>query len=70
MIERGSPIGLSDDRLAILLSLLEIAEADVPTADKPKPEEGKSLFVSYCHKDKEYLDRLLVHPSHLRRLAL
>lgn len=70
MIERGSPTGLSDDRLAILLSLLEIAEADVPTADKPEPEEGKSLFISYSHKDKEYLDRLLVHLRPLEKAGL
>lgn len=70
MIERGSPTGLSDDRLAVLLALLEIAEADVPTADQPKPEEGKSLFISYSHKDKEYLDRLMVHLRPLEKSGL
>jgi transcriptional regulator with XRE-family HTH domain len=70
MIERGSPTGLSDDRLLILLSLLEIAEEDVPTAKQPKPEEGRSLFISYSHTDKEYLDRLLVHLRPLQKSGL
>lgn len=70
MIERGSPIGLSDDRLSVLLSLLEIADTDVPTADQPKPKEGKSLFISYSHKDTEYLDRLMVHLRPLEKSGL
>jgi len=70
MIERGSPTVLSEDRLVTLLSLLEIAEADVPTADKPQPVEGKTLFISYSHKDKEYLDRLLVHLRPLVKAGL
>ena len=70
LIERGSPTGLTDDRLSVLMTLLDIAESDVPTAEPPKPAAGNKLFISYSHKDKDYLSRLLVHLRPLEKNGL
>jgi transcriptional regulator with XRE-family HTH domain len=71
LIERGSPTGLTDDRLAILLSLLDIPGADLPTAEEGKAAPaGQKVFVSYSHKDKEYVSRLLIHLRPLEKKGL
>jgi transcriptional regulator with XRE-family HTH domain len=61
MSERGYPVGLSEDRLALLLATLDIAEGEVPIAGLAEPQADKNVFVSYSHRDREYLNRLLVH---------
>jgi transcriptional regulator with XRE-family HTH domain len=70
LIERGSPIGLTDDRLSVLMTLLAIAENEVPTAEPPKPAAGRRLFISYSHKDKDYLARLMIHIRPLEKNGL
>lgn len=71
LIERGTPTSLTDDRLSLLLSELDISELEIPYLDTGKAKAaGRQVFVSYSHKDKKYLDRLLVHLRPLQRQGL
>jgi transcriptional regulator with XRE-family HTH domain len=70
LIERGSATGLTDDRIDILLSTLDITEDELPVAQKAKPPAGQKVFVSYSHKDKDFLTRLLVHLWPLEKKGL
>ena len=71
LIERGSPTGLTADRFHVLLSSLEIAESELPEVQKIKPAAaGNHIFISYSHKDKVFLDRLMVHLRPLEKRKL
>lgn len=65
--ERGSPVGLTEERLALLLQILRIPNSDVPTLAPVQVQPNKThVFLSYSHRDGDVLNRLLVH---LRPLA-
>jgi len=70
LIERGTPVGLTEDRIGILMSLLSISEAEVPIAGKPRPATGQKVFVSYSHRDADFLNRLLIHLRPLEKRGL
>ena len=70
LIERGSPTGLTGDRVSALLSMLDIAETELPAAGKAKTPAGEKVFISYSHKDKDFLARLLVHLRPLEKKGL
>ncbi len=61
----------SEEVLERFLTLLEIERDEVPTIDveRPKPA-GKKVFLSYSHRDTEYLDRLMVHLKPLQKQGL
>src|SRR5689334_22140828 len=62
LIERGTPTGLTEDRFLVLLSILKVSDQEVPHLRKDKPATaGNHVFISYSHRDKGFLDRLMVH---------
>jgi transcriptional regulator with XRE-family HTH domain len=62
LIERGNPVGLNEDRLEILKDTLDVAIEDVIETKRPKVSTTrKNIFISYSHKDAEYLARVRVH---------
>lgn len=69
-LERGG-VRLKPASLLSLLEALEITEEELPrvAAENAKPK-GKNVFISYSHRDKEYLDRLLVHLKPLEKQGL
>ena len=70
MYVRGKRRGVSS-RMMELLSFLEISESEFPLlGQQPSRPKGKNIFVSYSHRDKEYLTRLMVHLKPLERQGL
>ncbi len=61
----------SPEVLDRFLTLLEIDREDVPkiSQERPKPT-GRKIFVSYSHRDSEYLDRLMIHLKPLQKQGL
>ena len=59
---------LGDQHIYSIQEYFGIDDSDVPvvTATKEKPD-GNKIFVSYSHKDKEYMERLMVHLKPLQR---
>ena len=59
---------LGDQHIDSIQEYFGIDDSDVPvvTEIKDKPE-GNKIFVSYSHKDKEYMERLMVHLKPLQR---
>ena len=71
LIERGSPTGLTEDRFRALLTIVEISDSELPEVQKIKPATaGHLIFISYSHKDKAFLDRLMVHLRPLEKKKL
>lgn len=68
LAERGSPVGMNEERIDALKKILGISEEEVPCIEKQKKSHSrKKVFVSYSHKDKCYLDRLVVHLKPLEK---
>ena len=64
---------LSAIRMKQLIMFLEIEESEIPLVriDKSKSGiKGKKIFISYNHKDHDYLDRLMVHLKPLEKKGL
>ncbi len=51
-----------EKRLIELQEYFDIGDDEVPLYEKDEPKsKGNKIFISYSHKDKPYLDRLMVH---------
>ncbi|WP_259462614.1 toll/interleukin-1 receptor domain-containing protein [Alteromonas sp. BL110] len=71
LLERGSPIGINEDRIDLLKSTLGIVDAEIPTKEKVKTtSKRKQVFISYSHRDKTYFDRLSTHLKPLEKKGL
>jgi len=73
LIERGSPVGLNEDKQTALFSIYGIVEDDIPLLDVSKIDNSnkrKNVFISYSSFDKSYLNRLLVHLKPLEKKGL
>ena len=54
-----------------LADFLEISNEEIPKIQETKPKpNGNKIFVSYSHRDKHYLDRLMVHLKPLKSQGL
>ncbi|WP_418138466.1 TIR domain-containing protein [Marinomonas sp. RS-M-Aa-14] len=71
LLERGSPIGINEERIDLLKSKLDISDSEIPQKEKVKVStKRKRAFISYSHKDKTYFDRLAVHLKPLEKKGL
>lgn len=72
LLERGSPVGITNDKLDLLLDTLEIAKEEIPvdSGERKTPSKRKKIFISYSHKDKSYFERLNVHLKPLEKKGL
>ena len=67
--ERGRAIQVRT--LRDILDALELSFSDIASAEEPKVKpKGKNIFVSYSHRNREYLDRLMIHLKPLERQGL
>ena len=54
-----------------ILDALEITSDELPLKEERAVQStGKHIFVSYSHRDKDYLDRLMIHLKPLERKGL
>ena len=61
----------SGSRLTQIIDYLSISQDELPLVEPNKPKsKGNKIFVSYSHKDKSYLDRLMVHLRPLQKQGL
>jgi len=65
--EGNESIGSIIERLKPWIEKALSVQHGVAAAAVPLVERGHKLFVSYSHKDRQYLDRLLVHLRPLER---
>lgn len=64
---------ISPIRMQQVAQLFDISANEIPLRKKPKETptlKGKKIFISYSHKDHEYLDRLMVHLKPLEKQGL
>ena len=64
---------ISSGRLREIMSILEIEENEVPVKRTNKARikaKGEKIFISYSHRDKPFLDRLMVHLKPLEKQGL
>ena len=61
----------SPRRISQFIRYLGLADSEVPRLEKATAKaKGNHIFVSYCHRDSDYLERLLVHLKPLQREGL
>lgn len=73
LAERGSPVGITTDKLDLLLDTLDISNDELPrleALEKKTSTKRKKIFISYSHKDKIYFERLNVHLKPLEKKGL
>jgi len=64
---------LSPPRMEQIAQFFEIDASELPRLEATAPaatSRGKKIFVSYSHKDHEYLERLMVHLKPLEKQGL
>lgn len=70
LVLRGSRLP-SPPLLERLLKVLEISESEIPWFEtSPLRPVGRHVFVSYSHRDRAYLNRLMVHLKPLQKQGL
>ncbi len=70
-ILRGYQSAIRPSLLEKLLDALEISSDELPLIQESTPKsKGKHIFISYSHRDKAFLERLLVHLKPLERQGL
>ncbi|CAN7353885.1 TIR domain-containing protein [Pseudomonas sp. LjRoot71] len=61
----------SPQRMAQLLDFLQVSNDEIPMSQDDSPKsKGNKIFISYSHRDKSYLDRLMVHLRPLQKQGL
>jgi transcriptional regulator with XRE-family HTH domain len=72
LAERGSPIGMNEERIELLIEYLKILPEEIPQKEEKRKTSGarKKVFISYSHKDREYFDRLKIHLKPLEKQDL
>lgn len=66
---RGRP--LRDVRVDQLIGYLSLSENDLPRLrSSAAKNHGNRIFISYSHKDQDYLERLMVHLKPLKKKGI
>lgn len=61
----------SPTQLLQILDYLEISKEEIPASDTEKKQnKGNKIFISYSHRDKAFLDRLMIHLRPLQKQGL
>lgn len=62
---------LSSNKIIEIIKYFDFSDDEIPLSSKQSTvSKGEKIFISYSHKDTEFMERLMVHLKPLERLKL